>query len=67
MASRSHSALARMLGFVAISCVIGALIAAYFIPQIAAAGAAVSGSVNFYKGLPSDFAVRPPAQTTRIL
>lgn len=67
LASQSHSALARILGFVAVSCVIGALLAAYCIPQIAAAGAAVSGSVNFYKGLPSDFAVRPPAQTTRIL
>ncbi|HKS02350.1 MAG TPA: transglycosylase domain-containing protein, partial [Arthrobacter sp.] len=50
-----------------LSCVCGALVAAFFVPQLAAAGAAVNSSVNFYKGLPSDFAVRPPAQTTRIL
>ena len=56
-----------MLGFVLLSCLCGALVAAYFVPQIAAAGVAVSGTVNFYSGLPSELAVRPPAQTTRIL
>jgi membrane peptidoglycan carboxypeptidase len=56
-----------LLGFVVLSCVCGALVAAYFVPQIAAAGAAVSGSLNFFNGLPSELAVRPPAQTTRIL
>ncbi|MFE4836290.1 transglycosylase domain-containing protein [Arthrobacter sp. NPDC056691] len=67
LASRSHTAWARLLGFVVLSCVCGALVAAYFVPQLAAAGAAVNGSLNFYNGLPSDLAVRPPAQTTRIL
>ncbi|WP_087871719.1 transglycosylase domain-containing protein [Arthrobacter globiformis] len=67
LASRSHTALARMLGFVLLSCLCGALVAAYFVPQIAAAGVAVSGTVNFYSGLPSELAVRPPAQTTKIL
>ncbi len=56
-----------MLGFVLLSCLCGALVAAYFVPQIAAAGVAVSGTVNFYSGLPSELAVRPPAQTTKIL
>jgi membrane peptidoglycan carboxypeptidase len=52
---------------VVLSCVCGALVAAYFVPQLAAAGAAVNGSLNFYNGLPSDLAVGPTAQTTRIL
>src|SRR6478735_543293 len=67
LVSRSHTALARLLGFVLLSCVCGALVAAYFVPQLAAAGAAVNGSLNLYNGLPSDLAVRQLAQTTRIL
>ena len=67
LAARSQTALARLLGFVVLSCVCGALVAAYFVPQLAAAGAAVNGSLNFYNGLPSDLAVGPTAQTTRIL
>ncbi|WP_395400620.1 transglycosylase domain-containing protein [Arthrobacter sp. UC242_113] len=67
LVSGPHTTLARMLGFVVLSCLCGALVAAYFVPQIAAAGVAVSSSMNFYNGLPSELAVRPPAQTTRIL
>ncbi|WP_104141167.1 transglycosylase domain-containing protein [Arthrobacter sp. ZGTC131] len=65
--SRFRTFLAKMLGFVLLSSVCGVLVAAFLVPQIAAAGTAVSGSINFFNGLPTELAVQPPAQTTKML
>ncbi|WP_251045809.1 transglycosylase domain-containing protein [Arthrobacter sp. ISL-5] len=56
-----------MLGFVLLSGICGVLVAAYLVPQVAAAGTAVSGSISFFNGLPTELAVPPPAQTTRMV
>ncbi|MBT2556069.1 penicillin-binding protein [Arthrobacter sp. ISL-5] len=65
--SRFRTFLARMLGFVLLSGICGVLVAAYLVPQVAAAGTAVSGSISFFNGLPTELAVPPPAQTTRMV
>lgn len=56
-----------MLGFVLLSGICGVLVAAFLVPQVAAAGTAVSGSISFFNGLPTELAVQPPSQTTRMV
>ena len=50
-----------------LSGICGVLVAAFFVPQVAVAGTAVSGSISFFNGLPTDLAVQPPSQTTRMV
>jgi membrane peptidoglycan carboxypeptidase len=56
-----------MLGFVLLSGICGVLVAAFLVPQIAAAGTAVTGSISYFNGLPTELAVHPPSQTTRMV
>jgi membrane peptidoglycan carboxypeptidase len=50
-----------------VSAVCGVLAASLIVPGVAAAGLAVRTSVNFFNGLPSDLAVVPPSQSTKVL
>ncbi|KRE64213.1 glycosyl transferase [Arthrobacter sp. Soil736] len=65
--SRFRTFLARMLGFVLLSGICGVLVAAFLVPQVAAAGTAASGSISFFNGLPTELAVPPPAQSSRMV
>jgi membrane peptidoglycan carboxypeptidase len=67
LSPRTRKLLARMLGFVLLSSICGVLVAAFLVPQVALTGSAVSQSATFFNNLPTEVAVQPPAQTTRIL
>lgn len=59
--------LVRMFGFVILSSICGVLVAAFLVPQLTLAGTAASRSLTFFNSLPSELAVEPPAQTTKML
>ena len=59
--------LLRMFGFVVLSSICGVLVAAYLVPQLALAGTTVTRSLTYFNSLPSELAVEPPAQTTKML
>ena len=59
--------LLRMFGFVILSSICGVLVAAYLVPQFALAGTTVTRSLTYFNSLPSELAVEPPAQTTKML
>ena len=56
-----------MFGFVILSSICGVLVAAYLVPQFALAGTTVTRSLTYFNSLPSELAVEPPAQTTKML
>ncbi|MET3811792.1 membrane peptidoglycan carboxypeptidase [Arthrobacter sp. UYEF3] len=49
------------------SAICGVLAASLAIPGVATAGLAVSGSITFFNNLPSDLAIAPPSQATKVL
>ena len=65
--SRLAAALWRVLGFLTASAVSGVLVASLAIPGVAGAGLAVSRSISFFNGLPSQLAVDAPSQSTKVL
>ncbi|MCE3292974.1 MAG: glycosyl transferase [Arthrobacter sp.] len=65
--SRLRSFAARMLGFVVLSSFCGVLVAAYLVPQVALAGNTLTSSITYFNSLPTELAVRPPSQTTRLV
>jgi len=65
--SRLRSFAARMLGFVVLSGICGVLVAAYLVPQVALAGNTLTSSITYFNSLPTELAVRPPSQTTRLV
>ena len=70
MDGRAHnvSAVLRLLlGFVVLSTVAGLLMAGLAIPAVGASGQVAKGGVDFFNDLPSEFAVSPLAQQSRIL
>ena len=56
-----------MLGFVLLSGICGVLVAASWFRGGRVAGTAVSRSITFFNSLPTELAVQPPAQTTRMV
>jgi membrane peptidoglycan carboxypeptidase len=56
-----------MFGFVILSSICGVLVAASLVPQLALAGTAARTSLTYFNSLPSELAVEPPAQTTKML
>ncbi|WP_427006064.1 transglycosylase domain-containing protein [Pseudarthrobacter sp. H2] len=65
--SRLAAALWRVLGFLIVSAICGVLTASLVVPGVAAAGLAVSNSITFFNGLPSDLTVNSPSQSTKVL
>ncbi|MGB7818518.1 MAG: transglycosylase domain-containing protein [Ornithinibacter sp.] len=56
-----------LLGFVVLSTVGGLLMAGLAIPAVGASGQVAKGGVDFFNDLPSEFAISPLAQQSRIL
>ncbi len=56
-----------LLGFVVLSTVAGLLMAGLAIPAVGASGRVAQGGVDFFNDLPSEFAISPLAQQSRIL
>ncbi len=56
-----------LLGFVVLSTVAGLLMAGLAIPAVGASGQVAKGGVDFFNDLPSEFAISPLAQQSRIL
>ena len=67
LSSPMRRLLLRMFGFVVLSSICGVLVAAYLVPQLALAGTTVTRSLTYFNSLPSELAVEPPAQTTKML
>ncbi|WP_172411586.1 biosynthetic peptidoglycan transglycosylase, partial [Arthrobacter globiformis] len=65
--SRTALALAKLLGFVIVSCLCGVLVAGFLVPGAALAGTSVSRSISYFNSLPTELAVPAPSQTTRML
>ncbi|KIS25897.1 glycosyl transferase [Arthrobacter sp. SPG23] len=65
--SRLAAALARLIGFIAVSAVCGVLAASLVAPSVAAAGVTVSSSITFFNNLPGDLTVNPPSQATKMV
>ncbi|MFF2314899.1 transglycosylase domain-containing protein [Arthrobacter sp. NPDC058097] len=65
--SRLALALAKLLGFVVVSCLCGVLVASFLVPGAALAGTSVSKSISYFNSLPTELAVPAPSQTTRML
>ncbi|WP_426997048.1 transglycosylase domain-containing protein [Pseudarthrobacter sp. N5] len=65
--ARLAAALGRLVGFFTVSGICGVLAASLIIPGVAAAGAAVTGSITFFNNLPGELAVEPPSQATTVL
>ena len=65
--SRTALALAKLLGFVIVSCLCGVLVAGFLVPGAALAGSSVSRSISYFNSLPTELAVPAPSQTTRML
>ncbi|MDP5227270.1 MULTISPECIES: transglycosylase domain-containing protein [Arthrobacter] len=59
--------LGKLLAFLAVSAVVGALAAGLLTPAVAVTGAAVNGSQSMFNSLPADLTVTPPGQVTKIL
>ncbi|MFJ3956471.1 transglycosylase domain-containing protein [Arthrobacter sp. NPDC090010] len=57
----------RLLAFVCVSAVVGALAAGLLVPLVSSAGTAASGSVQFFESLPSELTITPPGQVSRIV
>ena len=56
-----------MLGFLLVSGICGVLVASFLVPAAALAGTTVSRSIDYFNSLPTELAVQPPAQTTRMV
>jgi membrane peptidoglycan carboxypeptidase len=56
-----------MLGFLLVSGICGVLVASFLVPAAALAGTTVSRSISYFNSLPTELAVDPPAQTTRMV
>jgi membrane peptidoglycan carboxypeptidase len=67
LVSRLALALAKLLGFVLVSCLCGVLVASFLVPGAALAGTSVSRSISYFNSLPTELAVPAPSQTTRML
>jgi membrane peptidoglycan carboxypeptidase len=67
LVSRLALALAKLLGFVLVSCLCGVLVASFLVPGAALAGTSVSKSISYFNSLPTELAVPAPSQTTRML
>lgn len=67
LSSPMRRLLVRMFGFVILSSICGVLVAAFLVPQLTLAGTAASRSLTYFNSLPSELAVEPPAQTTKML
>ena len=65
--SKTAGALAGMLGFLLVSGICGVLVASFLVPAAALAGTTVSRSISYFNSLPTELAVDPPAQTTRMV
>jgi membrane peptidoglycan carboxypeptidase len=65
--SRAGRGLAAMLGFLVVSSICGVLVASFLVPAAALAGTTVSRSIDYFNSLPTELAVQPPAQTTRMV
>ncbi|WP_457972723.1 transglycosylase domain-containing protein [Arthrobacter sp. D1-17] len=65
--SRAGRALAAMVGFLLVSGICGVLVAGFLVPGAALAGTTVSRSIDYFNSLPTELAVQPPAQTTRMV
>jgi membrane peptidoglycan carboxypeptidase len=65
--SRMALGLAKLLGFVLVSCLCGVLAASFLVPGAALAGTSVSRSISYFNSLPTELAVPAPSQTTRML
>ncbi|MCE3291457.1 MAG: glycosyl transferase [Arthrobacter sp.] len=65
--SRAGRGLAAMLGFLLVSGICGVLVASFLVPAAALAGTTVSRSIDYFNSLPTELAVQPPAQTTRMV
>jgi len=65
--SRTALGLAKLLGFVVVSCLCGVLVAGFLVPGAALAGTSVSRSISYFNSLPTELAVPAPSQTTRML
>ncbi|MCC2660415.1 MAG: glycosyl transferase [Arthrobacter sp.] len=65
--SRAGRGLAAMLGFLIVSGICGVLVASFLVPAAALAGTTVSRSIDYFNSLPTELAVQPPAQTTRMV
>ncbi|MCE3245561.1 MAG: glycosyl transferase [Arthrobacter sp.] len=65
--SRAGRGLAVMLGFLLVSGICGVLVASFLVPAAALAGTTVSRSIDYFNSLPTELAVQPPAQTTRMV
>ncbi|MFJ3958597.1 transglycosylase domain-containing protein [Arthrobacter sp. NPDC090010] len=59
--------LGKLVAFLGVSAICGALTAGLMTPTVALVGAATSGSAQFVDSLPSELTVNPPGQVTRIL
>ncbi|GAB2741580.1 transglycosylase domain-containing protein [Sinomonas soli] len=59
--------LGRLVAFVLVSAVCGALVAGIFMPVAAAAWGTTNGTVQFFDNLPSELTVTPPARVTSIV
>ena len=57
----------RLFGFLIASAVCGVLAASLLVPPVAATGVAVSDSIKFFNGLPSELTVDPPSESTKVL
>src|SRR5688572_25875445 len=65
--SRAGRGLAAMLGFLLVSGICGVLVASFLVPAAALAGTTVSRSIDYFNSLPTELAVQPPAQATRMV
>jgi membrane peptidoglycan carboxypeptidase len=65
--ARLAAAFWRVIGFFTVSAVCGVLAASLTIPGLAAAGVAVSRSIDFFNNLPSQLDVETPSQSTKVL
>ncbi|GAB3269587.1 transglycosylase domain-containing protein [Sinomonas notoginsengisoli] len=60
-------ALGRLVAFLVISALAGALVAGIFMPVAAATWGATNGTVQFFDDLPTELTVTPPARVSKIL
>lgn len=65
--ARFGAALRRLLGLVVVSAVCGVLAAGLLAPAVAAVGATVNGSTEYFNGLPSELKVDSPSLSTQVI
>jgi membrane peptidoglycan carboxypeptidase len=61
------AALGRLVAFVVISALCGALVAGVLMPAAVATWGATNGTVQFFDSLPTELTVTPPARVTKIV